>query len=549
LTEDGAVTPQFIDEASMVDAWRNGVKTIQVSESREILNLVIRVRDPREEIPAELQEQRETILRRVHELLGTEAPEDLPFTHGQRIYSWGSDIPSELVDGEIALNQIEDYVVPILRQNPQSRRAMVVLGNPIVDQSEARRAESVPAPQLIQFDLEGHSLHVTAYYRAHEIYFFWVVNFIELVRLQRQVIEGLDGASAGPITTLSHNAYLNTAALDIDRRAAALPIERSQLSLMEEAELTPLIAGAVENDLESIDRLNRLMQADLDREGGRALKPQPYKAMVQQLRTLDETLSEKAASLALHIEYLASRGGTLAREEQTRQFIKARSLVQQFVDALARRPSRLPLVLVVEGMKSEGKWPHELGSTLQDEYPEAKFIGDHINVGFLDLMPFRLRGQVRHFQRYYDLAVETHKPYNPSISVVAHSYGSLVVAQAALRFNLKFDKIVLVGSVVPRTFRWSRLKFNRLLNEASGHDWVCRLARFRPGMGDSGLRGFVERLQGEDGRERVNDVLYPDREHSDALRKGHMETSWVPFLRDGEIILGPGAKLIDRPAP
>ena len=126
-------------------------------------------------------------------------------------------------------------------------------------------------------------MHVTAYYRAHEIYFFWIVNFIELVRLQRTVCEKLGDLKPGPITTISHNAYLNTAGLDVDRQSAALAIETSRLSRTTEEDFRSLVDRATTGDLVAVNELDQLISADLDREGARTLDEGPYLALASLL--------------------------------------------------------------------------------------------------------------------------------------------------------------------------------------------------------------------------------------------------------------------------
>lgn len=516
-------------------AWQEAVSRVRDSPTGEVLNLVVCVEHPTEEIPEELLEQKAEIMARVAQLLGTDVPEDLPFTHGKRIYEWGSDSPLGLPDGQKPLNQLDDYVIPILRDNPQSRRAMMVLGNPFQDQAEDARQGSVPAPQIIQFDREGNLVYVTAYYRAHEIYFFWMVNFIELVRLQETVCEKLGGLSPGPITTISHNAYVNSAALDLDRKGARLAIEKSRLSTMEERDLRALVDRATSGDSLEIDRLDQLISADLNREGSRTLDARPYSIITDHLERRAAGCADMAARLTLKIQNLSSAIARLDPAKRADEFLHIKSIARELIDCVRRRPESTPVILAVAGLNSTGDWLHDLGNAMREDFQEAHFPAKHTRSGFSDLLPWKIGSKLKEFREYYDLNYAAYKEKNPRISVIGHSYGSLIVAMAAARFDIEFEQIILVGSVVPTDFDWRDVAFKRLLNEVGGGDWIARAARYLPSLGDSGRRGFPE-------QDKVVNVCYTRGEHSDTLGRLHMEMKWVPFLRDGTVIESGGGK-------
>ena len=87
--------------------------------------------------------------------------------------------------------------------------------------------------------------------------------------------------------------------------------------------------------------------------------------------------------------------------------------------------------------------------------------------------------------------------------VIAHSLGTWLTAKAMeLHPTAVFDRVIFVGSVVPRRFAWKQLRettkpdaFSHLRNEVGKSDWVVLLAGLVPfrltEMGFGGIFGFA----------------------------------------------------------
>jgi hypothetical protein len=96
--------------------------------------------------------------------------------------------------------------------------------------------------------------------------------------------------------------------------------------------------------------------------------------------------------------------------------------------------------------------------------------------------------------------------------------------------DIRFDKIVLCGSILPRDFDWARL-FARdqvaLVRNECGHKdpWPGWASRLVPGTGTSGSAGFdwFEAV--------VEDEDYDEHGHGESLCRRHIEEYWVPFFR------------------
>jgi pimeloyl-ACP methyl ester carboxylesterase len=119
--------------------------------------------------------------------------------------------------------------------------------------------------------------------------------------------------------------------------------------------------------------------------------------------------------------------------------------------------------------------------------------------------------------------------YEKRPSVIAHSLGSWILGHAMLkRPNLRFDKIILAGSILPRDFDWellfSRKQVFRVRNECGKLDrWPGMAKRFVRGAGTGGTEGFEAFAP-------ALENVYFEFAHSDSLDSAHMQTHWLPFL-------------------
>lgn len=115
-------------------------------------------------------------------------------------YSYGSRIFD--FDG---INQIKDYVIPLLKDSPGSRRAIVDLWNPFVDSSLTNK--QVPGLIAIDFKVIDGNLNITGIIRSNDMLFGWPANIYQLFVLQDYVRKKID-AGVGSITTVSISAHI-----------------------------------------------------------------------------------------------------------------------------------------------------------------------------------------------------------------------------------------------------------------------------------------------------------------------------------------------------
>ena len=110
---------------------------------------------------------------------------------------------------------------------------------------------------------------------------------------------------------------------------------------------------------------------------------------------------------------------------------------------------------------------------------------------------YRRRRVVDVVKRQISLKAGQRQPH-----VIAHSFGTYISGWALEKFqDLRFGRIVLVGSVLPRNFKWQNIRrrrpdaFKDVRNDIGLADsvvWLLkRLGRIAPDMGTSGLFGFL----------------------------------------------------------
>ena len=119
-------------------------------------------------------------------------------------YTYGSRLRA--FDG--AIDQVAGIVEELRAAGP-SRRAVAALWSPATDGGSA----NPPCLNLVQARLrepasgDKPSLHLTAYFRSHDIYRAWASNAFGLRALQAYIAEQLD-ATAGDLAILSHSAHV-----------------------------------------------------------------------------------------------------------------------------------------------------------------------------------------------------------------------------------------------------------------------------------------------------------------------------------------------------
>ncbi|MBR9702858.1 hypothetical protein GOV10_02390 [Candidatus Woesearchaeota archaeon] len=103
------------------------------------------------------------------------------------------------------LNQLDGYVIPLLRSHPDTRRALVTLADPVAD--DVTHLHNYVSLLGVWFRMANGRLCVTAMIRSNDFVLGWPANLFQIKLLQEYVAERV-GADLGAITTISLSAHL-----------------------------------------------------------------------------------------------------------------------------------------------------------------------------------------------------------------------------------------------------------------------------------------------------------------------------------------------------
>lgn len=209
------------------------------------------------------------------------------------------------------------------------------------------------------------------------------------------------------------------------------------------------------------------------------------------------------------------------------------------------------VVFALHGIRTHAGWHRQLYELLSSEAWQVRtdrWVFGYYNV-LQFLTPWSRRAKVKWFREAYndevkDRRVRLSEREYPSI--VAHSFGTYILGNAMLKYDwLRFEKIILCGSILPQDFPWDKLiergQVQVVRNEYGVQDiWVRLVSWFVADTDPSGRSGFSA------AHERLVQERF-DYEHSEYFDKGHMEAKWLPFLNEQFTAIVPRAVDVPRP--
>ena len=195
---------------------------------------------------------------------------------------------------------------------------------------------------------------------------------------------------------------------------------------------------------------------------------------------------------------------------------------------------RRGVLLALHGIRTTAEWHRTLADVAQAENwicPIQHMWYGRFSV-FQFLSPFARTAKIGWFRTRY---TETIRAYEGRViqtllpSVVAHSFGTLILGNALTRFkDIRVDSVILCGSILPRDFPWDTLIANgqvqRVLHDIGRDDKWAKICSFVvPGTGSSGRDGFS--TADPQLVEEVHNLSH--NEYFDALQ---MQKHWFAFL-------------------
>ena len=103
------------------------------------------------------------------------------------------------------INQMDDYIVPLLKKDKSTRRATIVFYDPSRDSSMHKK--DIPGMICINFNVRDNKLNVTAVVRSNDLFFGWPANIYQTFVLQNYLAKKI-GCKIGAITTMSISAHI-----------------------------------------------------------------------------------------------------------------------------------------------------------------------------------------------------------------------------------------------------------------------------------------------------------------------------------------------------
>jgi pimeloyl-ACP methyl ester carboxylesterase len=195
----------------------------------------------------------------------------------------------------------------------------------------------------------------------------------------------------------------------------------------------------------------------------------------------------------------------------------------------------MKVIAPLHGIRTTANWHRILSDTLQplNEWQcdlTRWYYGRFSLLRFL--LPWQRSSRIKWFRQTYDELMNDRR-FDASSdnlpSIVAHSFGTYILGHALAKFpHIKFDRVILCGSILPRDFPWDHLlargQVKAVRNEYGAKDiWSDIVPWFVRGAGSSGKSGFTCR----------HPKLFQQRfsfEHSDYFNTGHISTYWLPFI-------------------
>lgn len=194
---------------TFLEAWKKSLKYIMDYGNdfkdrdnrvcREVMNLIVIVENTEDdyEKPIDIMQQFEWIYPAKEELssiiLNKEELAPYEFSYGSRIFNY-----------QKSKDQINDFVIPLLRKDPSTRRAVVSLYNPSTDSNIL--SKNIPSMMFMHFKIKNSSLNLACFIRSNDIFIGWPGNIFQIFMLHKHVAEKL-GIKIGSLTTVSCSAH------------------------------------------------------------------------------------------------------------------------------------------------------------------------------------------------------------------------------------------------------------------------------------------------------------------------------------------------------
>lgn len=189
------------------------------------------------------------------------------------------------------------------------------------------------------------------------------------------------------------------------------------------------------------------------------------------------------------------------------------------------------IIFSLHGFNSRGEWQNTLAQVITSN--NKRNIYSPWDYGNAIIAFFTTIGRneiIKSFHKFYDDTLQKYGgDSNIKICVVAHSFGTFILQQTLMRYpEIKFHKIILLGSVIKEEFNWDDIKekVGEILCYKGGQDSALKMAPLIWGLGKAGKNGFTREFS------YLKYSNHIHSEHSDMFGAKHMKESWMKFFLD-----------------
>jgi serine/threonine-protein kinase len=197
-------------------------------------------------------------------------------------------------------------------------------------------------------------------------------------------------------------------------------------------------------------------------------------------------------------------------------------------------------IFSIHGIRTRGEWQKRLNDILSGKYKTHTFDYGFFAATKLLIKPFR-ENAIDWFYDEYSSAINENDSnvvitdFKKRPTIIAHSFGSYIVIMSMLKYEeIKFDKIILCGSILPCDFDWSEIfrrdQVSLVRNEFGKKDfWANVVGFFVSDAGRSGRNGF----------DYYSNIIEQQQfsyfKHSDYFSKEHIKSYWLKTIEKKNI--------------
>jgi outer membrane protein OmpA-like peptidoglycan-associated protein len=194
--------------------------------------------------------------------------------------------------------------------------------------------------------------------------------------------------------------------------------------------------------------------------------------------------------------------------------------------------STAPLLLSVHGIRTTGRWQKQLTEAAEEAGVRYRPLDFGYFMALSLLWPSSRKKKVEWFREECESLCRGLAP-GQRASIVAHSFGTYLVTAALAKYSdMRFDRVILCGSIVRTDYPWTSIiakrgQVNSVLNEVGGKDfWAAFVSWVVADAGPSGVTGFDDLADGA-----VRQRIHPEHRHSDFFYSTNYREVWLPFIR------------------